>query len=80
MSRPQLNWSSEPLLLVRGPDRGYGTLTLQEYRDAGPHVAALDVVGIVPEEHASNLLQDLPAMGDVCTVVFRRSPAWTSKP
>ena len=74
MSRlPGLNWTSEPLLLVRDPNHRYGTITIEEYTRAGRHAAVLDVVAIVPREHAQGLLQDLPVLiDDLFTVVWPR--------
>ncbi len=70
---PQLNWTSEPLLLVRSPAFGYGVITLEEFQEAGPNAAALTVVGVVGAQYRAEILHYLPTVSvDFATVLLGR--------
>jgi hypothetical protein len=72
-SIPEIGWrATRPLLLVRLPGMGYGTMTLQEYRKAGRFRCTIDVVALTTEEHGRQLLDHLPQERDHTTQVIAR--------
>ena len=75
-SIPEIGWhaTATPLLLVRIPGMGFGTMTLEKYREAGRFRCCVTVLAVTTPEHEKELLELLPQERDHTTqAIGRRS-------
>jgi hypothetical protein len=71
----RFGWSSGALLLVRLPCMGYGIMTPEDYRKAGPFASLVTVLAMLPSQHEKEIKSLLPdgEADRLTAVVGRRS-------